>query len=79
VGLEVREEVIIMFDFGFTAADLRRVAWTLIFAALGVIVSAGVGWVDSGTWDWDALWVGIVAAVFSAVKNFVLSDDSNLK
>ena len=29
-----------MFDFGFTKADVRRVAWTLVQAALAVVIAA---------------------------------------
>lgn len=69
-----------MFEFSFTSDDLKRVAWTFVQAALAVLLAGALNWVNSGeVFDWKALVVGALAAGISAVKNFVLSNDSALK
>lgn len=68
-----------MFSLGFTASDVRRVVWTLIEAALGVVGATIVGWLNGNVWDWRALGVGVIAAAVAVVKNFLLSDSSRLK
>ena len=66
-------------NLGLSYTDWRRIFWTFIQAALGFALAAAAGWVGGDAWTWKTLLVGALAAGFSAVKNFVLADDSALK
>lgn len=71
-------------SFGFTASDLRRIAYTAAFAFIGAFAPLATGY--SGWHNYSeakaavlALVPAAIAALISAVKNGVLSDSSKLK
>jgi hypothetical protein len=69
-----------MFEFGFNASDVRRIAWTFFMAAGAVFTALAAKWFeDGGDLNWKAWAVAALAAGISAVKNGSLSDTSNLK
>lgn len=73
-----------MFNLGLTAADVRRIAWTAVFAFLSVFgtLIAGAGQFHSYSEAKAAalaLIPAALAAAFSAVKNALLADSSKLK
>ncbi len=73
-----------MFKFGFTADDVKRIAWTAAMAFVGVFltISTQVGSFKNFS-DAKAAVLALVpaaiAAALSAIKNGVLSDSSALK
>ena len=66
-------------ELGLEGRDWRRIVWTFIMAAAAVLIAAATDWVNGGEFNWKAWAIGAVAAGLSAVKNFVLSDSSQLK
>lgn len=68
----------------FTAADLRRVVWTFIFAFLVTLAGLAQGWTVLPNYSTAkaagaaALLAG-VQAVASFIKNFALADSSRIK
>jgi hypothetical protein len=73
-----------MFDLGLTASDFKRIAWSAVFAFVGVYASLVAGLGEFGSWEATkaaaaALLPAALAAAFSAIKNGVLADGSALK
>ena len=76
-----------MIGLGFSAADLRRVAWTAVQAFVSAFLMGLAGvWqavtdhgISGGRSALIALCLSAGAAAISAVKNFVLADASRLK
>lgn len=67
-------------DFGLGYKDWTRIVWTFVMAAGAILVAEAQGWIASGgEANWKAWVIGAVATGFSAVKNFVLSDQSTVK
>ena len=66
-------------NFGLSFKDWTRIVWTFVQALLGYATAAAVGWLPGQPWNWKGFVVGGVAAGWSAVKNFILSDQSNVK
>lgn len=73
-----------MFSFGLNASDLRRIAYTAVFAFLGVFatLASGAGQFHNFS-DAKAAVLALlpaaIAAALSAVKNGVLTEGSKLK
>lgn len=68
-----------MISIGLTADDVKRIAWTFVMAALGVLIASAQGWVNGGDSNWKAWVIAAIAAGVSAVKNGLLSDTSPIK
>jgi len=66
-------------DFGLSYKDFARIVWTFVQAVLGYGLAALAGWVPGDFFDWRAVLVGALAAGWSALKNFSLSDASPIK
>ena len=71
-------------DLGFTAADVRRAAWTLVMAFVGGFMTLAAGIMsapnlsDAKAATIAAIGAGI-AAVISVIKNYVLGSESTIK
>lgn len=68
-----------MFDFGLSYKDFARIVWTFVQGLLGYATAVAIGWVPGDPFNWKAFAVGALAAGYSAVKNFALSDSSGVK
>jgi hypothetical protein len=64
---------------GLNEADIRRVVWTFVQAALAVALTAALEWTQGQPLSWKPVLIGAVAAGISAVKNFLVPDGSTLK
>ena len=64
---------------GLNVSDWKRIGWTALQAGLAVVILNVTGWLNGASWDWKAVGVAALAAVLSAVKNFALSDDNQIK
>jgi hypothetical protein len=74
-----------MFQFGFTANDLKRTVWTVIQAGIAAVIvfaSAQSQFPDTWSGAKEVAWgagVAFLAGAFAFVKNLLLSDTSRLK
>lgn len=68
-----------MISIGLTVSDLKRIAWTFVMAALGVLVLSAQGWINGGDLNWKAWVAAAIGAGISAVKNGLLADTSVFK
>lgn len=66
-------------DFGLGYKDFARIAWTFVQGVLGYAAAAAAGFVPGDAFSVKAFIVGALAAGFSALKNFALSDSSPIK
>jgi hypothetical protein len=66
-------------DFGISYTDTRRIAWTFIQGVLGYAAATWINVVPGQAFNWKAFVVGGLAAGWSALKNFALSDASPVK
>ena len=64
---------------GLNVGDWKRIGWTALQAGIAVVILNVTGWLNGASWDWKAVGVAALAAVLSAVKNFVTEDGSALK
>lgn len=69
-----------MFNFGLSYKDWRKIVWTFIQAAGAVFIALAADWIkNGGELNWKVWAIAAVAAGWSAIKNFVLAEESPVK